>query len=90
MKNFLSLLLIIPAISFSQVGVNTTTPNAMLDVQSTNNGVLIPIVALTSIIDGNGTVLLFIKFIVVVFKLNIFLITTCKNKLYTNGIFRSF
>jgi hypothetical protein len=52
MKFFLFLLLFLPMIAFSQVGVNTTTPNAMLDVQSTNNGVLIPRVALTSITDA--------------------------------------
>jgi len=37
---------------FAQVGVNTTTPNAMLDIESTNNGVLIPRVQLTSILDN--------------------------------------
>lgn len=54
-KNFLYLLFLIPIISFSQVGVNTTAPNAMLDVQSTSNGVLIPRVQLTSITD-NATI----------------------------------
>ena len=33
--------------SFAQVGVNTTTPNAMLDVNSATNGVLISRIALT-------------------------------------------
>lgn len=55
MKNLIYLLLLIPIISFSQVGVNTTLPNAMLDVQSTSNGVLIPRVQLTSITD-NATI----------------------------------
>jgi hypothetical protein len=56
MKNLHLLLLIIPLISFSQVGINTTTPNAMLDVQSTNNGILIPRVQLTSILDNTTVV----------------------------------
>lgn len=33
---------------FSQIGINTTTPNAMLDISSTTNGLLIPRIALTS------------------------------------------
>lgn len=36
----------------AQVGVNTNTPNAMLDVSSTNNGFLLPRVALTSAVDA--------------------------------------
>jgi hypothetical protein len=56
MKNLHFLLLFIPLIGFSQVGINTTSPNAMLDVQSTNNGILIPRVQLTSILD-NTTVI---------------------------------
>ena len=35
----------------AQVGVNTTAPNAALDIQSTNNGVLIPRVQLTDALD---------------------------------------
>lgn len=38
-------------VSFSQVGINTTTPKAALDVESTNNGILIPRVQLTSTLD---------------------------------------
>lgn len=49
-KNCL-LLLLFPICSFAQVGINTPAPNAMLDVTSTNNGVLIPRVALTSTAD---------------------------------------
>lgn len=56
MKNLLLLLLLIPLFTFSQVGINTTTPNAMLDVQSTNNGILIPRVQLTSILDNTTVV----------------------------------
>ncbi len=52
MKKLLFLLLIVPFLCNSQIGVNTTTPNAMLDVESTNNGVLISRVALTSITDA--------------------------------------
>ena len=55
MKKLL-LLLLFPIITFAQVGVNTTTPKAALDVESTNNGVLIPRVQLTSILD-NTTVI---------------------------------
>lgn len=51
MKNQLLLLLLIPVLSFAQVGLNTTTPNAALDIQSTNNGVLIPRVQLTDALD---------------------------------------
>lgn len=54
-KNFLFLLFLLPICTFSQVGVNTTVPNGMLDVQSTSNGVLIPRVQLTSITD-NATI----------------------------------
>ena len=56
MKNALLILLLIPAWAAAQVGVNTTTPNAMLDVSSTNNGVLIPRIGLTSALD-NATVI---------------------------------
>jgi hypothetical protein len=52
MKNLLFLFIFFPIITIAQVGVNTTTPNAMLDIQSTNNGVLVPRVALTSITDA--------------------------------------
>lgn len=52
MKKYIIILCLITLSSFSQVGVNTVTPNAMLDIQSTNNGVLIPRVALTSITDA--------------------------------------
>jgi Chaperone of endosialidase len=33
---------------YAQIGINTTTPNAMLDVTSTTNGFLIPRIALTA------------------------------------------
>lgn len=47
MKNlnyFFSILLLSVTISYSQVGIGTTTPNAssMLDIESTNSGLLIP------------------------------------------------
>lgn len=47
---------IIPTLTIAQVGVNTATPNAMLDVNSTNNGMLIPRVNLTSILDNTTVV----------------------------------
>ncbi len=46
------LLFFFPMIVFAQVGINTTAPKAALDVESTNNGVLIPRVQLTSILDN--------------------------------------
>ncbi|RAR50931.1 hypothetical protein [Flavobacterium lacus] len=51
MKKILILLLLLPYLSIAQVGVNTTAPKAALDVESTNNGVLIPRVQLTSTLD---------------------------------------
>ena len=33
---------------YTQIGINTTTPNAMLDISSTTNGLLIPRIALTA------------------------------------------
>jgi hypothetical protein len=62
MKRILQLLLLLfTTLSFSQVGVNTTTPNAssMLDVSATNKGVLFPRVSLSNInlttLDGTNT-----------------------------------
>ena len=40
--------LILSIQSFAQIGINTTTPNAMLDISSTTNGFLIPRIALTA------------------------------------------
>ena len=51
MKKLLLLLLLSPFIALAQVGINTTAPNAALDIQSTNNGVLIPRVQLTDALD---------------------------------------
>lgn len=56
MKKFIFLLLLSPFAVLSQVGVNTTNPNAMMDITSTNNGLLIPRVALLSATD-NTTVI---------------------------------
>ena len=47
-KNLLITFLIISIGGFAQVGIGTTTPNAALDVTSTNDGLLIPRVALTA------------------------------------------
>ena len=52
MKKILWILIFLPCMIWAQVGVNTTAPNAMLDVQSTTNGVLIPRVQLTSLTDN--------------------------------------
>jgi len=47
MKNFTTILiLLISAFGMAQVGVNTTTPNAMMEINSTTNGFLLPRVAL--------------------------------------------
>lgn len=55
MKRFL-LLLLLPFFAQAQIGVNTTSPNAMLDVSSTNSGFLIPRIALTSALDATTVV----------------------------------
>lgn len=46
--NLLFLFLIISNSGFAQVGINTTTPNAMLDIASSTNGILIPQIDLTA------------------------------------------
>lgn len=51
MRKLKYLLIFLPIFTIAQVGVNTTTPNAMLDIQSTNNGVLIPRVQLIDALD---------------------------------------
>jgi len=56
MKNILFILLGIPLFIQAQIGVNTTTPNAMLDINSTTNGMLIPRVSLTSVLDNTTVV----------------------------------
>ncbi len=49
MKSTIKILILLFSISsFAQIGINTTTPNAMLDVSSTTNGVLISRIALTA------------------------------------------
>lgn len=50
------LILLFPVASFSQVGINTTAPKAALDVESSENGFLIPRVQLTSITDNTTIV----------------------------------
>lgn len=56
MKKILTLLLVFPFLSLAQVGINTTAPKAALDVESTNNGMLIPRVQLTSTLDATTVV----------------------------------
>ena len=53
MKSILySLILFVISISMNaQVGIGTTTPNGALDISSSNNGLLIPRVALVSTTD---------------------------------------
>jgi len=46
MKILLYILAFLPFALFSQVGINTTTPEGILDVASTKHGVLFPRVAL--------------------------------------------
>lgn len=46
MKILLYIYVFLPFALFSQIGINTTTPNAILDVASTKYGVLFPRVAL--------------------------------------------
>ncbi|WP_158655107.1 hypothetical protein [Flavivirga eckloniae] len=46
MKYLTLSILLISSVSFSQVGINTINPNAILDVSSTTQGILIPRVAL--------------------------------------------
>lgn len=45
-----SFFLLISTLGFAQVGINTTDPKAMLDIESTDSGILIPRVALSSTI----------------------------------------
>jgi hypothetical protein len=56
MKNVIILICvsIITSSTYSQVGIGTTTPDSssMLDIVSTNKGILIPKVALTSLLDN--------------------------------------
>lgn len=47
-KSTTLLALFISVLSYAQIGINTLTPNGMLDVNSTTNGFLIPRVALTA------------------------------------------
>lgn len=56
MRTLKYLILLLPVLSLAQVGVNTTTPNGALDIQSTNNGVLIPRVQLTDALDVTNVV----------------------------------
>ncbi len=48
MKCLALAIFLISSVSFSQVGINTATPNALLDVNSTSQGILIPRVALVN------------------------------------------
>lgn len=52
MKKYFKILILLPFFSLAQVGIGTTTPNGALDIQSSNNGLVIPRVQLTSIADN--------------------------------------
>lgn len=60
MRKLSIFLLLFPIITLSQVGINTTSPKAALDVESSDNGILIPRVQLidaldvTTILNPNG------------------------------------
>ena len=60
-KITLILIVLFTQFAFSQVGVNTTTPDpsSMLDISATNKGVLVPRVSLnnvtTTMLDGTNT-----------------------------------
>jgi hypothetical protein len=60
-KTILILIVLFTQFAFSQVGVNTTTPDpsSMLDISATNKGVLVPRVSLTNVtttmLDGTNT-----------------------------------
>ena len=60
-KQLLYFVLFFSAISFAQVGVNTTSPDpsSMLDISATDKGVLVPRVSLTNVtttmLDGTNT-----------------------------------
>lgn len=56
MNKLLFTLFIFPLFLQAQVGVNTSAPNGMLDITSTNNGVVIPRVSLSSITDATTVV----------------------------------
>ncbi len=56
MRKILFILLNVPFFIQAQIGVNTVTPNGMLDVNSTSNGMLIPRVNLTSVLDNTTVV----------------------------------
>ena len=47
-KIFIKLLVALSTTFYAQVGVGTVSPNAALDITSTNDGVLIPRIALTA------------------------------------------
>lgn len=56
MKKIILLLVLSPFAALSQIGVNTTNPNAMMDITSSDNGLLIPRVALLSATDNTTVV----------------------------------
>ncbi len=57
---FLVALMVSGAFSYAQVGINTTTPDGILDVSSSNQGIVLPRVALTAtnvlapVVDPSG------------------------------------
>ena len=59
-SNLLRLLILFAVLSFStqvnaQVGIGTSTPKGALDIQSNNQGLVVPrVVQLSDVTDGNG------------------------------------
>jgi len=56
MRTFVIVLILSCVNTFAQVGINTTTPRAALEVEATDGGVLIPRVALSSAVDQTTVV----------------------------------
>lgn len=56
MKKITFLLIFVCSFSFAQVGIGTQNPQAALDISSTNNGLLVPRIALTSTLDATSVV----------------------------------
>lgn len=56
MKKITFLLIFMYSLSFAQIGIGTQNPQAALDISSTNHGLLVPRIALTSTLDVTSVV----------------------------------